>query len=217
MTHMLPEDIEQISAVPLDLICTSQGFFLMQEWKVSISPNQDTPDTVPGATPVSVTSTQPSPTLWVTRNTWKHPLHGDIGCYSGLGTYWGLGVMYKGRSHICLSRWILWIHYKEWEPSAILLSAVFTVLKFYSMINETNIYTNLIAGNVLVINIDLKSSLTELNGLVGERSLNKQFTEVYWVLPSASWKHLSNPRQVQVRMVTPIAGTETADTLNDPW
>ena len=54
------------------------------------------------------------------------------------------------------------------------------------MINETNIYTSLIAGNVLVINIDLKSSLTELNGLVGERSLNKQFTEVYWVLPSAS-------------------------------
>lgn len=53
------------------------------------------------------------------------------------------------------------------------------------MINETNIYTSLIAGNVLVINIDLKSSLTELNGLVGERSLNKQL-EGYWVLPSAS-------------------------------
>lgn len=67
-----------------------------------------------------------------------------------------------------------------------MLSAVFTVLKFYSMINETNIYTSLIAGNILVINIDLKSSLMEFNGLVGERSLNKQFTEVYWVLPSSS-------------------------------
>ena len=84
------------------------------------------------------------------------------------------------------------------------------------MINEKNIYTSLIAVNVLVINIDLKSSLTELNGLVGERSLNKQL-EGYWVLPSASWKHLSNPRQVQVQMVTPIAGMETADTLNNPW
>lgn len=53
------------------------------------------------------------------------------------------------------------------------------------MISQTNIYTGLIAGNVLLTNIDPKTAFMKLNGLVGERSLNKQL-EVHWVLPSAS-------------------------------
>lgn len=116
---------------PFGLICTPAGFLPDARVKGTCKPWSDYSRLGPWS-PSSVVCQVPHPslTLWITWDGLKQPLHCHVGCYSGLGSYRGLGVVYRVCSHIYLSRWIFWIDYRGWEALAILLPVLFTVLEF---------------------------------------------------------------------------------------